>query len=116
MPNHVHLVVFLEGNTQANSLSNRFGRQLPNSLGMVIGAFKSAVKRQIDLLRGEITLVWQPRFYDRVVRSEAELTNIRRYIENNPVNWLNDRCHPQHPNFELAWRGYAPHDDLPDLL
>ncbi|WP_028669004.1 transposase [Runella zeae] len=33
---------------------------------------------------------WQPKFYDRIIRSEQELYNIQNYIINNPKNWKDD--------------------------
>ena len=112
MPNHVHLVIFLENNELKQTANADFGPQPAGSLGHVLGAWKSEVKRQIGALRGEPTTVWQPRFHDHVIRSEDELMQIRCYIENNPANWMNDRCHPQHPDFELAWQGASPDNDL----
>ncbi len=113
MPNHVHLIVFLQNDESSADVStepfkNQFGPQKSGSLGMVLGAFKSAVKRDITDLRGQPTEVWQPRFYEHVVRSEAELRAIRLYIENNPSRWLEDRCHPKHPDFEATWNNQNP--------
>jgi REP element-mobilizing transposase RayT len=34
--------------------------------------------------------LWQPRFHDRIIRSEKEYWAKRIYIENNPKNWGND--------------------------
>ncbi|HOO71562.1 MAG TPA: hypothetical protein PK926_07360 [Spirochaetota bacterium] len=30
---------------------------------------------------------WQPRFYDRIIRDQDELNNVRRYIRNNVKKW-----------------------------
>jgi hypothetical protein len=30
---------------------------------------------------------WQKSFYDRVIRNEIELHNIRKYIQQNPFKW-----------------------------
>ena len=35
--------------------------------------------------------LWQKSYYDRIIRNERELDNVRRYIKNNPLNWENDR-------------------------
>src|SRR5262245_27670281 len=32
--------------------------------------------------------LWQPGFYDHIVRNEAELQRIRTYVENNPIALL----------------------------
>ncbi len=34
---------------------------------------------------------WQPRFHDRIIRNEKELFNVRRYIQDNPLKWNDDR-------------------------
>ncbi|MBH23917.1 MAG: transposase [Myxococcales bacterium] len=34
--------------------------------------------------------VWQPGYYDHVVRDDADLQRIRRYIRNNPARWMSD--------------------------
>ena len=34
---------------------------------------------------------WQGRFWDHIIRDEAELNRIRDYIRANPANWENDR-------------------------
>lgn len=108
MPNHVHLLFFLDAPIQTENYNARFGPPLANSVGTIVGAFKSAVTRAVSADRGESTSVWQPRFHDRIVRDERELDAVRRYIENNPANWVNDRCHPQHLNFESTWKGGSP--------
>lgn len=34
--------------------------------------------------------VWQPRFYDHIIRTEDDLNRIREYIKFNPKNWQQD--------------------------
>jgi putative transposase len=62
----------------------------PNSLAAVIRSFKSAVTNRIHGV-GFVGVVWQPRFYDHIVRDNRELFAIRQYIKNNPAHWSNDR-------------------------
>ena len=50
----------------------------------MIGQYKSGVSRRCG------RALWQTSYYDHVVRNEAELLEIRRYIENNPLQWLLD--------------------------
>ena len=110
MPNHVHAILFL---TQAGfeaPYQAAFGPVPANSLSSVMGAFKAAVTRAVNRKRGAQTTVWQERFYERIIRAEEELDVIRRYVRKNPANWPQDRCHPQHPKFDLPWDGIAPDD------
>ena len=39
--------------------------------------------------------LWQPRYYDRIIRNEKELNNIRDYIANNVVTWAFDKENPE---------------------
>ncbi|MBW3636874.1 MAG: transposase [Armatimonadetes bacterium] len=108
MPNHFHGLLLIDAPSQTAEFHACFGPQLRQSLSSVIGAFKSDVTKEIGRLRREKTVVWQPRFHDHIVRNDQELLAIRRYIENNPANWVNDRCHPQHPDFERVWQNLSP--------
>ncbi|MEI8068064.1 MAG: transposase [Candidatus Shapirobacteria bacterium] len=47
----------------------------------VIKLFKSSVKSICN--QNNLFFAWQPRFYDEIIKSEAELNNIREYIKNN---------------------------------
>ena len=35
--------------------------------------------------------VWQSRFYDRIIRNDAEYNRIRKYILDNPQKWDKDK-------------------------
>jgi putative transposase len=102
MPNHLHGILIFhndtttsrrdlpwqiptEGNTPA------FGYRVPGSLGSVIGLFKAAITKKINDLQNTHGLrVWQPNYYERVIRNDDELNAVRTYIENNPKNWHDD--------------------------
>jgi putative transposase len=56
------------------------------SLSTIIRSFKSAVSKYAHY-NGFADFTWQSRFYDRIIRSEVELSNIRHYIEQNPLKW-----------------------------
>ena len=58
-------------------------------LSQIIKFYKEAVTK--DIKRNNLYFQWQRSFYDRVIRSEKELRNIREYIYNNPINWDFDR-------------------------
>ena len=53
--------------------------------GVKIGITKYARKNT------NIHIVWQPNYYDRIIRNEDELNRIREYILQNPAKWKNDR-------------------------
>jgi len=58
-----------------------------------VRALKSFSSRRINELTDnrENKSIWQSRFYDRIIRNEDELLNVRNYIKNNPANWENDK-------------------------
>jgi REP element-mobilizing transposase RayT len=79
MPDHVHGIVFIRDYVH--------GLKQP-LLFTVIGSFKSYSAKRINQRVGSLgSPVWQTSFYDRVIRSEAELNAIRQYIANNPHRW-----------------------------
>lgn len=79
MPNHLHGVLILHGQLGNGWHPNKFGVQSGN-LGAIIRAFKSSVKRYAN--ENEIEFAWQPRYFDRIIRSEKSLLNVRNYINN----------------------------------
>lgn len=34
--------------------------------------------------------VWQGNYYDHIIRNDADLSDIRRYINENPLKWAID--------------------------
>jgi REP element-mobilizing transposase RayT len=56
-----------------------------------VRGFKSAVTAAARKERPEMGPVWQRGYYDRIIRSEAELERFRRYILDNPKQWELDR-------------------------
>ena len=68
------------------------GRMVPNSLGAIIGSFKSAVSRRVHQLPGyEKCRVWQRNYYEHVVRDQADYDRIVDYIQMNPLKWQNGK-------------------------
>jgi hypothetical protein len=55
---------------------------------VVNGIKASATKRWREQSSRADLHLWQPSFYDRVVRSERELAALRKYIIENPMRAL----------------------------
>ncbi|MCL5274436.1 MAG: hypothetical protein M1434_06775 [Chloroflexi bacterium] len=120
MPNHVHLVVWLQAQIDGQGQTGRGqigqgqigqGQALPlhdwmvpaatkvnpkPRLGDVIGAFKSLVFAvYLDWIKAHDVnrqaSFWQRNYYEHVVRNERELGAIRQYIVDNPARWDMDR-------------------------
>jgi REP element-mobilizing transposase RayT len=61
----------------------------PRSVGAIVGSFKSAVTKRINLARGTTgSPVWQHNYHDRIIRNAAEHDRIANYIFGNPAKWL----------------------------
>ncbi|TSD66032.1 hypothetical protein FFF34_001130 [Inquilinus sp. KBS0705] len=85
MPDHVHGVLFINKPDKTTWEINKAGPQ-SKDLASIIRGYKSSVK-QYTMLNG-IDFSWQSSYYDRVIRNEKELANVRTYINNNTDNWL----------------------------
>ena len=99
MPNHVHGIVCLNGGEEGKArlapTSAGFGRPVRASLGMVVGAFKSASTRRINELRGiSGAQLWQRNYFERVIRNDSEMDRVREYIVANPGRWHEDTNNP----------------------
>jgi hypothetical protein len=53
----------------------------------IIQQFKRAATIKIKELYKDSDFKWQRSFYDRIIRNEKELYNIRKYIQQNPLKW-----------------------------
>ena len=91
MPNHLHGVIVMNdivetrrGESLRTQSEARFGKPIRNSLPVIINQFKGAVTRWAKV-NNYSDFSWQSRYYDRIIRNEKELFNIRKYIELNPV-------------------------------
>ncbi len=95
MPNHLHGVVVIEGSAMNTShvaaAEGRTGAMQAGSLGAIISQFKAGVTRRArysPVFRD--AKIWQRNYYDRIVRSEESLNQIRQYIMANPARWRED--------------------------
>jgi putative transposase len=90
MPNHVHGVLALVDPVGAGLRPARV--QIQHSLSEIIRAFKGFSARAIAELDPSLrSAVWQRGFYDHIIRNSDDLTNVRRYIYQNPARWEFDR-------------------------
>jgi REP element-mobilizing transposase RayT len=90
MPNHIHGVIHLDwsrvgARRRRAPASERFGQPVSGSLATIIRAYKSAVTRNVNRMNNCFGCrIWQRNFYEHVIRTEAELDRLRRYIIQNP--------------------------------
>ncbi|MBI3596710.1 MAG: hypothetical protein HY203_06115 [Nitrospirae bacterium] len=64
------------------------------SLPVVVQNFKAEVTRQIRS-RTRTYFAWQRNYHEHVVRTEDELSRVRQYIRDNPLNWETDEENPK---------------------
>ncbi|MBB5031383.1 REP-associated tyrosine transposase [Prosthecobacter vanneervenii] len=70
MPNHVHVLI---------------ETQVAWPLGGIVHSWKTWTAKQINAHLGRSGTVWQREYHDRFIRDADHLTNVTRYIEQNPV-------------------------------
>ncbi|MCL6098125.1 MAG: transposase [Bacteroidetes bacterium] len=107
MPNHIHGIIIIDhsvaairGIAQNNTGANqRFAPTLrSNSLGSIIGQFKSTVTKRIRK-SGMPDFKWQHNYYEHIIRNEKELYQIRKYIQLNPLKWEIEKEIPENLEF-----------------
>jgi hypothetical protein len=93
MPNHFHATLFL--NLEEGLSSPLTAESGMANLSRVVNSFKASVTR---LARKELgwgtDAIFQRNYWDRIVRTEEELWEIRNYIVNNPLQWHLDKENP----------------------
>ncbi len=76
MPDHLHGIIIISESTGKSSLAN------------TVQNFKSVSSRKINRINKNYGVsIWQRNYYEKIVRTEQELENLRDYIQNNPANW-----------------------------
>jgi REP element-mobilizing transposase RayT len=70
MPNHVHFIATIADN---------------RSLSQVMQSIKGYSSRNIHLLLGGSGRLWQPDYFDRLVKNKDQFERMSKYIQWNPV-------------------------------
>ncbi len=63
------------------------------ALWEIVRVFKAVTSYEIRRAEGQPWFAWQEEYYDSVIRTEAALQEIRRYILENPVRWSQDKLY-----------------------
>ena len=88
MPNHFHCIIEISDNSDAHKVA---------SLHEIMDWFKTMTTN--EYIRGVKNnrwsrfnkRLWQPRYWDHIIRNEKEHLRIVQYILDNPAKWENDR-------------------------
>jgi REP-associated tyrosine transposase len=100
-----------DAQNRAGTVNKRAGASPAPTVGDIIGSFKSLCvhrwlryidENNIDTL-GKF---WQRNYYEHIIRSEHELTRIRRYIKDNPLKWELDRENTLSDNYNISHDHY----------
>ena len=87
MPDHLHGIIIINDYGQPSECAPADGTRA-RSLNAVIQNLKSVSTRKINqMFQVRFVPVWQRGYYERVLRDDSELNNVRRYIEANPARW-----------------------------
>jgi REP element-mobilizing transposase RayT len=119
MPNHFHGIIVLIDTARRGTArraptcraptTERFGKPVSGSLPTIVRAFKSAATKNVNILRNTPgNKLWQPNYWEHIIRNETELQRIREYIHNNPARWHEDALHPDQPPFPGETRESSP--------
>jgi REP element-mobilizing transposase RayT len=120
MPNHIHYILVINNcwgvlqSTGCNDHARRRGvlqyaptmsvnefifenkrnnfKSPKNTVGSIVHGNKSATTKKINILLNTPGMpVWQPGFYDHIVRDDDDYLRIVNYIKINPEKWEFDR-------------------------
>ena len=105
MPNHIHMIIHIlnvgaihELPGMHDAFIRRAIRELPvqtKRRNMLLPKIMNSAKKINEMRHVCGSPVWQRSYYDRIIRNENELQQIREYIRNNPINWHLDRNNPE---------------------
>lgn len=78
----------LENGNQNSDFYTLIAYKSHQYLPEIMRMFKGAVTRQCN--EQNLNMIWQPRYFDHIIRSEKALFYIEDYIRRNPENWSKD--------------------------
>ena len=98
MPNHMHMIIIInnpESSLRVQTCRGGVTPPLQRTLGHLVGYYKYLTTKQINIVRNTPGIpLWQRNYYERIIRNDKELYNLRQYIQNNPMQWDNDKDNP----------------------
>lgn len=90
MPNHVHFILILvEGLIKGHK--DHIGQKKRHGVPEIVRGFKTFSAKEINRYRDLVQLpVWQRNYYEHIIRNDRSYLALQTYIEQNPLNWLQD--------------------------
>lgn len=94
MPNHFHAILEIRPSQKPEgSILEGLSGPTKGSLSAVMGQFKMMTSKRCRASgHTNVHPLWLRRWYDRVIRSDSEKADIRRYIGDNPIRWEQRRA------------------------
>ena len=89
MPNHIHGILKLICQRNAELEENRFQHPGKNTVSSIVGAYKASVTRHAHRLG--LDFEWQRNYYEHIIRDHESWLYITNYINSNPQNWEKDK-------------------------
>lgn len=95
MPDHIHCILGIRHQWREGSRPFHTGYLIKTfdsmdhnikPLPQIVGAFKTTTSKRIHQA-GYDVFRWQKSYYERIIRDEQELVNVRQYIVNNPKTY-----------------------------
>ncbi len=80
MPNHIHMIVFLTGESGTSRTPSPTNETIPQ----LLSTFKRFVNRECG------KNIFQRSYHDHIIRNEADYLRIWQYIHTNPATWETD--------------------------
>lgn len=83
MPNHIHMIVLLQSQGDGGNQEDGRAKLAPTvpTISRIVQQFKGSITKQIG------QSIWQKLYYDEIIRDEQMYLGIRKYIEENPLQW-----------------------------
>jgi putative transposase len=112
MPNHFHAIIGLNNpkHLELNkietlgSIISRFKNSSRNAIVSYMEVGRASHGEKLGIIKSQFIntfpnnfnyhKLWQRSYYDHIIRNESELHNIRKYIIENPILWVNDELNP----------------------
>lgn len=94
MPNHIHMIIqIFNPDLFREYQSEAFASPSSQSISSVVRSYKAAVTKRIhETVKSDtIYQIWQPRYYDNIIRNEKAYQEIWNYIDSNVSRWEEDK-------------------------
>lgn len=102
MPNHLHGIVLINEDDRAHcraALPEVYSRgsrdREARSISSFVAGFKSYTTKRINELRKTPgARLWQPNYFEHIIRNQRQFDTACEYIQTNPLRWELDKYHP----------------------